>query len=116
MHKGGQHEPVLGAGDRDSGVNLPASFEAFRAEALAGGCDEALVREWRPGMVLETHAHPFDAEATVVQGDMWLTEGDRTRHLERGGTFRLAAGTLHAERYGPEGATYWVGRRQVRTS
>ena len=103
----------VGAGNRDSGADLPASFEAFRAEALAGGCDEALVREWRPDTVLDTHTHPFDAEAIVVQGDMCLIEGDRTRHLQRGGTFRLAAGTPHAERYGPDGATYWVGRRPV---
>jgi hypothetical protein len=98
---------------RDGGGELPSSFEAFRREALAAGCDEALVREWRPGTVVETHSHPFDAEAIMVQGEMWLTEGEHTRHLTRGGTFRLAAGTPHAERYGAEGATYWVGRRSA---
>jgi hypothetical protein len=104
----------IGPGIRDTAADLPESFEAFQAEALAGGCDEALVREWRADTVVETHTHPFDAEAIVVQGEMWLTEGGRTWHLKRGGTFRLSAGTPHAERYGPEGATYWVGRRQAR--
>jgi hypothetical protein len=103
----------VGAGIRDSGTELPPDFEAFRAEALACGCDEALVRVWQPDTVLETHTHPFDAEAIVVQGEMWLSEGDRTRHLTRGGTFRLRAGTPHAERYGAQGATFWVGRRQI---
>ena len=102
----------IGADLRDSGAALPPSFEAFRAEALASGCDEAMVREWQPDTVIDTHTHPFDAEAIVVQGEMWLSEGDRIRHLTRGGTFRLHAGTAHGERYGTEGATYWVARTQ----
>ena len=105
----------IGTGIRDSGTQLPPSFETFRDEALACGCDEALVREWGADTVLETHTHPFDAEAVVVQGEMWLSEDGRTRHLTCGGTFRLPAGTPHAERYGPEGATYWVGRRRIPT-
>lgn len=103
----------VGAGTRDGGVALPPSFEAYQVEALACRCDEALVREWQPNAVVGTHSHPFDAEAIVVQGEMWLTEGDRTRHLRVGGTFRLSAGTPHSERYGPEGATFWVGRKTV---
>lgn len=102
----------IGADLRDSGAELPSSFEAFRAEALACGCDEATVRVWQPDTVIETHTHPFDAEAIVVQGEMWLREGKQTRHLTRGGTFRLRAGTSHGERYGAEGASYWVARKQ----
>jgi quercetin dioxygenase-like cupin family protein len=48
-----------------------------------------------------------------VRGEMWLTIGDRTRHIPTGGTFELNPGTPHSERYGAEGATYWVGRREV---
>ena len=103
----------VGPGIREEGAQLPASFDVFKSEAIAAGCDEALVREWQPNAVIETHTHPFDAEAVVVQGEMWLTEGDRTRHLRVGGTFRLSAGTPHSERYGPEGATFWVGRKTV---
>ena len=106
----------VGVGIRERGAEMPANFEAFRSEALQSGCDEVLVREWRPGTVIDTHTHPFDAEAVVVQGEMWLIEGGRAWHLTPGGTFRLAAGTPHAERYGPEGATYWVGRRAPSTA
>ena len=42
------------------------------------------------------------------------TRGDETRHLLPGDTFQLAHGTPHAERYGPEGAIYWVARRNPR--
>jgi len=86
-------------------------FKVFESEALAAGYDEALVREWQPHAVIEHHAHPFDADAVVTQGEMWLTCGDETRHLLPGGEFHLPAHTPHSERYGPEGATYWVARR-----
>ena len=48
----------------------------------------------------------------VVRGEMWLTVGGSTRHLLPGGTFELSVDVPHAERYGPEGATYWVARRK----
>lgn len=89
------------------------SFEAFQAAALAAGFDEALERRWEPGTVLDTHGHPFDVEAVVTEGEMWLTCGDATRHLRPGDTFTLARDTPHAERYGPQGATYRVARRHA---
>jgi hypothetical protein len=90
------------------------TFEVFEAEARAAGFDEALVREWAPDTVLDTHTHAFDADAVVTQGEMWLTCKGDTRHLLPGDTFSLAREVPHAERYGPQGATYWVARRNPR--
>ncbi len=89
------------------------SFEKFTADARAAGFDEALIREWAPLAVIDTHTHPFDADAVVTAGEMWLTCDSQTQHLNVGDTFKLPAGTPHAERYGPDGATYWVARRNV---
>lgn len=91
-----------------------SSLQAFRADALAAGFDEVLEREWAPGMVLKTHTHPFDVEAVVVRGEMWLTHGGQTRHLRAGDRFALDRDVPHAERYGAEGAAYWVARRNAR--
>jgi quercetin dioxygenase-like cupin family protein len=88
------------------------SFETFKAAALAQGFDEVTEREWPPGLVLDHHTHPFAVRALVVKGEMWLTVGDDVRHLRPGDTFELDHATPHAERYGPEGATYWVARRR----
>lgn len=90
-----------------------SSLEAFRADALAAGFDEALEREWAPNTVLDTHTHPFAADAVVVRGEMWLTCEGQTRHLRPGDRFTLAREQPHAERYGPEGAAYWVARRNA---
>lgn len=89
----------------------PTSFAQFEANAKAQGFDEALERRWEPLTVLDTHSHSFAAKATVVQGEMWLTVNGETQHLLPGDGFELAPGVPHSERYGNEGATYWVARR-----
>lgn len=87
------------------------TFEQFAAQARARGFDEVLERRWQPGTVLDTHTHPFAVDALVVQGEMWLGVGDVTQHLRPGDPFVLDADVPHTERYGAEGATYWVARR-----
>lgn len=89
-----------------------ARFEAFRLQALIEGYDEVLERVWAPYTVLDMHTHPFAAKAIITSGEMWLTVGDLTRQLRPGDTFELAQEVPHAERYGAEGATYWVARRK----
>lgn len=89
---------------------MPNSFETFKSAALAEGFDEVLERVWAPDTVVEEHTHPFAVKALVVQGEMWLTVGNETQHLKRGEMFSLDHAVPHAERYGPEGATYWVAR------
>jgi quercetin dioxygenase-like cupin family protein len=89
---------------------MPKTFETFKSVALAEGFDEVLERVWAPDTVLEEHTHPFAVKAKVVQGEMWLTVGGVTQHLKPGDLFELEHGVPHSERYGPEGATYWVAR------
>jgi len=87
------------------------TFETFAAAAKTQGFDEVLERQWQPALVLDTHTHPFALKALVVQGEMWLVVGDDEQHLLPGDAFVLERGVPHLERYGAEGATYWVARR-----
>ena len=87
------------------------TFDEFATAARARGFDEVVERKWAPSLELDTHRHAFAVEALVVQGEMWLTVGDDVRHLKQGDEFTLAHEAPHAERYGPEGATYWAARR-----
>ena len=89
------------------------TFDTFAAAARARGCDEVLERKWPASTVLEDHTHPFSVEALVVEGEMWLKVGANERHLGPGDEFTLEANVPHSERYGPEGATYWVARRNA---
>ncbi len=91
-------------------MNLP-DFDTFSRQARADGFDEVLERSWAPLTVLDTHTHPFAVQALVTQGQMWLTINGQTQALQPGDRFELARDVPHEERYGPEGATYWVARR-----
>jgi quercetin dioxygenase-like cupin family protein len=87
------------------------NFENYQAACLAEGFDEVTERVWTSGAEAATHTHPFSVRALVVQGEMWLTVGQETRHLRSGDTFALDYEVPHAERYGESGATYWAARK-----
>lgn len=89
----------------------PITIEQFETEAKADGYDEVLQRDWAPDTLVPDHTHPFDASAVVVRGEMWLTCEGVTRHITPGGTFALPRDTLHSERYGSLGASFFVARR-----
>lgn len=87
------------------------SFSEFQREALTKGFDEVIERVWPANADLATHTHPFAVKALVVQGEMWLTIGGETQRLAPGSEFALERDVPHAERYGRDGAPYWVARR-----
>ena len=90
---------------------MSETFAQFESRVRAQGFNEVLERKWEPGQVMATHVHSFDALAVVIQGELWLTTGACTSHIVSGGGFEIERNTPHAERYGPEGATFWVARR-----
>jgi mannose-6-phosphate isomerase-like protein (cupin superfamily) len=92
------------------------NFETFARRMKKLGFDEVVKRQWQPLTIVEEHSHPFDSNAIVVRGEMWLTVNGRTEHLLPGDTFELRAQQRHSERYGTEGATYWVARRNAPAS
>jgi quercetin dioxygenase-like cupin family protein len=87
------------------------TLETFKHDAHAEGFDEIVERTWGPSTVLEMHTHPFAVRALVTDGEMWLVVGEGERHLLPGDEFALQRDQPHAERYGPQGATYWAARR-----
>jgi len=86
-------------------------FEQFESEALAAGFDEVVERRWEANAILDTHRHPFGVGALMVAGDLWLTIGEETRHLRPGDRFEIPRNEPHAERYGTQGAVFWIARR-----
>ena len=89
------------------------TLESFKRDARAEGFDEIVERTWAPSTVIDTHTHPFAVRALVIEGEMWLVVGDSERHLVPGDEFALERDQAHAERYGPQGATYWAARRHA---
>ncbi len=93
-------------------TTIQLDLDQFRSLMTDAGYDEVLERQWAPQQVVPTHSHPFEANAVVVQGEMWLrVEGEPERRLLAGDRFHLRPDVPHDERYGPDGATYWVARK-----
>ena len=91
-------------------MNSP-SFDEFKQKSLAAGFDEVIEREWAANTVLDTHSHPFGVQALLIRGEMCLTMKGQTQHMLPGSVFELEANVPHDERYGAEGAAYWVARK-----
>lgn len=91
-------------------MELP-TFADFAARARVAGFDEVIERRWAPHTVPATHPHDADVDALVPQGELWLNRAAGTRHLLPGDRFTLQRLVPHDERYGPEGATCRVARR-----
>jgi quercetin dioxygenase-like cupin family protein len=85
--------------------------EAFVGILEQEGFAEVVTVEREPGGSLDTHEHPFEAKALIVEGELWIRTGDDERHYKVGDVFHLAAHRAHAERYGPQGVRYLVGRK-----
>ena len=83
-------------------------FEAMLAEEQFG---EVMTVERKANASVDTHTHPFDAKALVLEGELSIGWEGREQLYRAGDIFHLAAHTPHTERYGPEGVKYVVGRK-----
>ena len=82
----------------------------FRAMLASAGFDAVVLVEREPGS-LDTHTHPFEARALILDGDITIVSQQGEQHLHAGDTFHLAANEPHTESYGPQGVRYLAGRK-----
>jgi quercetin dioxygenase-like cupin family protein len=60
---------------------------------------------------LDEHAHPFEAKALIVAGEIAIRTGGEERLYKVGDVFHLDANQPHTEQYGAQGVQYLVGRK-----
>jgi quercetin dioxygenase-like cupin family protein len=84
---------------------------AFTEILLKEGFPDAVFVTREPNTVMDVHTHPFEAKALIVDGEMHIRVGDDERLYRVGDVFHLPANKAHAERYGPNGVSYLVGRK-----
>ncbi|RZF31679.1 cupin domain-containing protein [Paraburkholderia sp. UYCP14C] len=85
--------------------------EAFTDMLTHEGFPDAVLVTREPNVAMEVHTHPFEAKALIVEGELQIRVGDDERLYRVGDVFHLPANVAHAERYGPQGVTYLVGRK-----
>ena len=82
----------------------------FRELLAAQGFETVALVEREPGS-LDTHTHPFEARALILDGEITIVSERGTQHCGAGATFHLAVNESHAESYGPRGVRYLAGRK-----
>ncbi len=84
--------------------------EQFTQELLREGYDVS-TRTVEPNRENKLHAHPFEVRALMLSGEMTLRHDGHIQVCRAGDIFTMAAGCEHEEHFGPDGASYVVGRR-----
>ena len=75
------------------------------------GYREIRTRTMEPGPANAEHAHEFSARGLVSAGEFIITCEGAPRSYKAGEEFEVAAGRLHSEAVGPEGARVTTGRK-----
>jgi len=87
------------------------TYDKFIAELANEGFQEVMTVKREADGFLDIHAHPFEAKALVLAGELRIRNADAEQLYRVGDIFHLPAHSPHAEHYGPEGVTYLVGRK-----
>jgi len=83
----------------------------FRQMVQQHGYGEAQVTEYEPGLDNKMHTHDFSAMVLVLSGEFTLARESGAATFGPGECCEVEAGTVHAERTGPSGATVLVARK-----
>ncbi|MCY0387252.1 cupin [Robbsia sp. Bb-Pol-6] len=87
-------------------------YSAFTEILAREGFSEVVLVERQADGHLDSHAHPFEAKALVLEGDLRIREENaETRTYLTGEVFHLPANRAHEEWYGASGVRYLVGRK-----
>ena len=85
---------------------------AFTESLTKEGFPDAVVITREANAETEIHEHPFEAKALILDGELSIRVDDEERAYRIGDVFHLPAHKPHSERYGPNGVTYLVGRKE----
>lgn len=85
--------------------------QAFIEQLSADGYGEPVLVRREPNGQLADHAHPFEAKALVLAGEIRIHAGGEIKIYRAGDVFHLRRDEPHRESYGPDGVEYLSGRR-----
>lgn len=85
--------------------------QAFISQLELEGFKEITTVTREPDAFLDSHTHPFEAKALILSGEIRIQAQGSDVLYREGDVFHLASEMPHAERYGPLGVSYLVGRK-----
>ena len=85
--------------------------QAFLDTLKAEGYAEPVRVRREPNGSLADHAHPFEAKALILAGEIRVHAGGEIKIYRPGDVLHLRRDEPHRESYGPDGVEYLSGRR-----
>jgi quercetin dioxygenase-like cupin family protein len=83
----------------------------FDAQLRADGYTEIETKAVAPRPANEGHGHPYAVRGLVLAGAFTVVQDTKSTTYRPGEVFMVAAGRVHSEEVGPEGAQILVGRK-----
>ncbi|MFM9845992.1 MAG: hypothetical protein ACKVP3_02390 [Hyphomicrobiaceae bacterium] len=83
----------------------------FDAKLRADGYTEIETKSVAPRPANDGHGHAFAIRGLVLAGAFTVIQGSKPTTYRPGEVFMVAAGHVHSEEVGPEGAQILVGRK-----
>jgi quercetin dioxygenase-like cupin family protein len=113
FHRHYQPEARAGRIHRQSSTpkEIDMNEAQFKQQLQEQGYGAAEPLEWEADMAKEMHVHDFSASVLVLKGAFTMVTEDGSVTHQPGDTCKLAAGTLHAEQTGADGATILIGKK-----
>lgn len=84
-------------------------LEALKKE----GFESPVLVERQPNTALDVHAHPFEAKALILKGEISIKTSRGERIYAAGEIFHLLPNEPHSESFGPQGVRYLSGRKNI---
>ena len=85
--------------------------EEFRKKLEENGYIDPYIYEAEPGPVREMHTHDDSNMSLVLRGEFTLITENRSKTYQVGDWCENPAGTMHTEKFGPEGVTVLIGTK-----
>lgn len=85
--------------------------QEFLDTLKAEGYAEPVLVQRAPDGKLDDYAHPFEAKALILKGEIRIHAGGEIKIYRAGDVFHLRRDEAHRESYGPDGVEYLSGRR-----
>ena len=85
--------------------------EVFTEQMRKEGFETFVTVEREANGMMDEHSHPFASCALILAGEITLEVNGVNSVYRVGDIFALDHEQLHCEWYGPQGATYLVGRK-----
>lgn len=85
--------------------------DEFDAKLRADGYSEIETKSVAPRPANDGHGHPFAVRGLVLAGAFTVIQDSKSTTYRPGEVFMVAAGHVHSEEVGPEGAQILVGRK-----